>query len=273
MHTTWRNPNASKSQLMLDAFSHLNAFLNRVQGCSPTRKGAESDHVAVILKIHINELAFKMKDKKLTTKNRLGKIMNDETTNVIYNKILQEITKANDNNDNTQGEYTSYFKNLKRAGEEPAMKTITPPMDWFERSKDKIQPQIETVTSILKQLRKCKDKHTKSCLQKEPKLANKIPKTVTAEAKESYMSKLAEKIARLAGTNSKAAWKAVHKCKLGNKINHKKTKNMVLKQPNGQRAKTDKKNMSVFCPHCIRIFNNHRFASPEALVFIKNQEN
>ncbi len=60
------------------------------------------------------------------------------------------------------------------------------------------------------------------------------------------MSKLAEKIARLAGTNSKAAWKAVHKCKLGNKINHKKTKTMALKLSNGQRAKTDKENMSVF---------------------------
>jgi hypothetical protein len=81
---------------------------------------------------------------------------------------------------------------------------------------------------MLKQLRKCRDKHTKSRLQKELKLANKIRNIVIAEAKESYMSKLAEKIARLAGTNSKAAWKAVCKCVLGNKINHKKTKTMVL---------------------------------------------
>jgi hypothetical protein len=97
-------------------------------------------------------------------------------------------------------------------------------MDWFETSKDKIQPQIDTVTSMLKQLRECKEEHTKSCLQKELKLANKICNIVIEEAKESYMSKLAEKIARLAGTNSKAAWTAVHKCELGNKINHKKPK-------------------------------------------------
>ncbi len=70
MHTTstWRNPNASKSQHMLDVFSCLNTFFNWVQGCNPTRKGAESDHTAAILKIHISKLAFKMKDKKLTTK-------------------------------------------------------------------------------------------------------------------------------------------------------------------------------------------------------------
>jgi hypothetical protein len=85
------------------------------------------------------------------------------------------------------------------------------------------------------------------------------------------MSKLAEKIARLAGTNSKTAWKAVRECELGNKINHKK-KTMALKLPNGQSAKTDKENMSIFRPNCIRIFNNHRIVLQEALDFIKKQE-
>jgi hypothetical protein len=37
-HTTWRNPNASKSQHMPDVFSCLNTFFNRVQGCNPTKK-------------------------------------------------------------------------------------------------------------------------------------------------------------------------------------------------------------------------------------------
>jgi hypothetical protein len=113
-HTTWRNPNASKSQHMLDVFSCSNSFFNRIQGCNPTRKGAGSDHMAVILKIHINRQAFKMKDKKLTTKTDWEKIMNDEATNAIYNKKLQEITNTNEtNNDNTQEEYTSHFKNVK----------------------------------------------------------------------------------------------------------------------------------------------------------------
>ncbi len=52
----------------------------------PHKKGAESDHMAVILNIHINKLAFKMKDKKLINKTDWEKIMNDETTNAIYNK-------------------------------------------------------------------------------------------------------------------------------------------------------------------------------------------
>jgi hypothetical protein len=78
---------------------------------------------------------------------------------------------------------------------------------------------------LLNQLSKCKDKHTKSCLQKELKLANKIHNIIIAEAKESYVSKLAEKNARLAGTNSKAAWKAVRECELGNKNQPQKNKN------------------------------------------------
>jgi hypothetical protein len=151
------------------------------------------------------------------------------------------MTSVNKNNNNTQEEYTNYFKNVKRAGKETTKKTIIPPLDWFEMSKDKLQPRINTVNSICKQLRKCKDKHTTSCLEKELKLANKICNIVVAEAKELYMSKLAEKIARLAGTNSKAMWKAVRKYKLGNKINHKKTKTMVLKLPNGQKQKQTKR--------------------------------
>ncbi len=41
-HTTWRNPNASKSQHMLDVFSCSNTFFNRVQGCNPTKKAQRS---------------------------------------------------------------------------------------------------------------------------------------------------------------------------------------------------------------------------------------
>jgi hypothetical protein len=76
-------------------------------------------------------------------------------------------------------------------------------MDWFETSKDKIQPRIDTVTSLLKQLRECKDEHTKSCLQEELKLANKIRNIIISEAKESYMSKLAEKLQDWLGQTAK----------------------------------------------------------------------
>jgi hypothetical protein len=51
-----------------------------------------------------------------------------------------------------------------------------------------------------------------------------------------------------------------------------KTKTMSLKLPNSRKAKTDKENMNVFQPHCIRIFNNQRIVSPEALEFIRKQE-
>jgi hypothetical protein len=163
MHTTWRNPNALKSQHMLDVFSCLNTFFNRVQGCNPTRKGAESDHKALILKIDISKLAFKMKDKKLPPKQtgKKSSMMKQQTPSTTK---TTKMTNANKNNNHTQEEYTNYFKNIKRVSKETAMKTITPPMDWFNTSKDKIQPQIDTVTSLLKHLRKCTNEHTTSRL-------------------------------------------------------------------------------------------------------------
>jgi hypothetical protein len=141
-HTTWRNPNASKSQHMLDVFSCSNTFFNRVQGCNPTRKGAESNHTAVILKIHINKLAFKMKDKKLTTKTDWEKILNDETTNAIYNKKLQKITNTNEDNNDTQEEYTKYFKNVKRAVKKQQQKQSNPPWIGSKQAKTKYNHKL-----------------------------------------------------------------------------------------------------------------------------------
>jgi hypothetical protein len=233
---------------MLDVFSCSNTLFKRVQGCNTTTKGTESDHTAVLLKIHINTLSFKMKDKKLITKTDWEKIMGDETTDMTYNETLKNLNELTTTNNNTPTEYTDFFKNVKRAGKQTATKLITPPLDWFEMSKEKTQPRINVVNAIHKHISECKDKQTINHLKKI-KLANKIRNIVIAEAKEHYMSKLAEKIARLAGTNSKAAWKAVRECELGNKINHRKKKPMSLRLPNGEKAKTDKENMSVFHPH------------------------
>jgi hypothetical protein len=50
----------------------------------PTRKGVESEHTRVLLKIYINTLSFKMENKNLQPQPTGKKIMNDETTNTQY---------------------------------------------------------------------------------------------------------------------------------------------------------------------------------------------
>ena len=122
---------------MLDVFSCSNTIFKRVQGCNTTNKGTESDHTAVLLKIHINTLSFKMQKKKLITKTDWEKILSDETTNATYNKTLKNLNELTATDDNTPIEYTNFFKNVKRAGEQTATKLITPPLDWFEMSKEK----------------------------------------------------------------------------------------------------------------------------------------
>jgi hypothetical protein len=86
--------NMEEPQCIAWCFLMVEHLFNKVQGCNPTRKSAESDHTAVKLKIHISKLAIKMKDKKLTTKTDWEEIIYDEATNAIYNENLQEITNA-----------------------------------------------------------------------------------------------------------------------------------------------------------------------------------
>jgi hypothetical protein len=168
--------------------------------------------------------------------------------------------------------YTEFFTHVKEAGRITETKTKQTPSDWFELSKEKIQPIINTMTALLKQIRECNNEQLQTNLSRQLKLANKIRNITVAEAKSKYLSKLAEEIGELSGTNCKNSWKAVRQCKLGNKTNYKKQKIMSLRLPNGQRAKTDKENMSVFHPNCIRVFNNHRIVSSEALNFITQCE-
>ncbi len=109
-------------------------IFKRVQGCNTTKKGAESNHTAVLLKIHINTLFFKMQ-KKLITKTDWEKILGDETTNATYKETLKNLNDLTATDDNTPIEYADFFKNVKRAGKQTATQLITPPLDWFEMSK------------------------------------------------------------------------------------------------------------------------------------------
>jgi hypothetical protein len=110
-----------------------------------------------------------MQKKKLITKTDWEKILSDETTNATYNETLKNLNELTATDDNTPIEYTNFFKKVKRAGEQRATKLITPPLDWFEMSKEKTQPQIDIVNSIRKQLRECKDQQTINRLKKELK--------------------------------------------------------------------------------------------------------
>ena len=95
-------------------------------------------------------------------------------------------------------------------------------------SKDEIQPTIDKVTTLLKELRECNNKQQRLTTSTELKLANKIQNFLITIAKSRYLSNLADKIGELSGSNCKAAWKAVRQCELGNKSNHNKQKPMSL---------------------------------------------
>ena len=49
-------------------------------------------------------------------------------------------------------------------------------------------------------------------------------------------------------------------------------KNTAFRLPNGTKTRTDKENIQVMQPHCIRILNNHKIVSPKALEFAVQRE-
>jgi hypothetical protein len=63
---------------------------------------------------------------------------------------------------------------VKEARHATATKMKTTPTDWFEMSKDEIQPTIDKVTTLLKELRECNNEQQRLTKSTELKLANKI---------------------------------------------------------------------------------------------------
>jgi hypothetical protein len=172
-HTTWKNPSASKSQHMLDIFSCSNNLFKRVRTCHTIKNGVESNHTAVIIELELTSIAFKMyaqnRPKQETTNWEL--ILLDKKINIEYNRTLTQYTQPNPE-DPQPIDYTEFFKYVKNAGEATATKTQLDPLDWFEHSKDLIQPTIDAVTDLLKQWRECHDEQTQ---KKDPPPSNQLP--------------------------------------------------------------------------------------------------
>jgi hypothetical protein len=137
---------------MLDIFSCSNNLFKQVRTCHTIKDGIKSDHTAVIIKIELTSIAFKMHPQnhpgQETTDWDL--IITDDQTNIEYNQILTQHTQPTATNPEPQ-EYTEFFKCVKEAGQTIATKTKLDPSDWFELNKSKIQPTIDAVTTLLKQ--------------------------------------------------------------------------------------------------------------------------
>ncbi len=134
-------------------------------------------------------------------------INTNDKANARYNEILEQYTQTFTHN--PPKEYTEYFDCVKEAGHATATKMKTNPTDWFEMSEEEIQPTIDIVTTLLKELQECNDKQRRFSISTELKLANKIQNITIPAAKSKYLSDLADKIGELSGSNCKAAWKAV----------------------------------------------------------------
>jgi exonuclease III len=100
-HTTWRNTNASKSQHVLDVFSISSNIFKRVRKCHTTRDSVDSDHTAVIIKLELTSISFKMQENNhpnniQTTDWEL--INTNDETKARYNETLEQYTQTSAHN-------------------------------------------------------------------------------------------------------------------------------------------------------------------------------
>ena len=125
-HITWRNTNASKSQHMLDVFSVSSNIFKRVRDCHTTKYGVDSDHTAVIIKLELTSISFKMQENNhpnniQTTDWEL--INTNDETKAKYNETLERYTQTSTHN--PPKEYTDFFDCVKEAGHATATKMKT----------------------------------------------------------------------------------------------------------------------------------------------------
>jgi hypothetical protein len=179
--------------------------------------------------------------------------------------MTRELSPSNNPN------YTTFFQGVETAAKCAATTVEKKAVDWFEMSKEKIQPVIDKMYNLLAEYRNSTGEGAR-IMKEELKLASKIRSITINEAKATYLSAKAEEIGNLAGGNTKEMWVSVREMELGNTVNHVQPKKMALRLPNGERAKNDKENMSIMHPHCMRVFNNHKIVSPQALDLLTQRE-
>ena len=272
-YATWKNFNPHYSHYhMLDVFSISASLFKHVTDCGTCAKHGidHTDHTATKICINIGSIA-----KKNNTKNNIhngrtnwNQILRDPTTNAEFNNRLTSEYKLKTEHD---GNYTTFNETILETAKATASTTTKPTVDWFEMSKDNIQPLIDRITQLRAQQRSQSNPNPDRT-SRELKLCIRLKTIAIREAKSKYMSYIAEKIGTLSGDNTKAMWDAIKTCKLGHEVNYHRPTTMALTLPNGKKATNDKENMSVLLPHCEKLFNNTSNVSPNALDHIDQRE-
>ena len=202
-YTTWKQFNESRSQHMLDVFSISGSSWKRVRDCETIENGATSDHSAVSIKIHLNSIAANIKTNEMYAgKEDYAKIVAETEENEKFNKILEELAPGETPN------YTHFFQSVMVAAKATATKLQKKPIDWFEFSKQTVQPAITKVNKLLNEHRKAIGPEADE-IHAQLKLANKLRDIAVKAGKSAFLSHQAEEIGNISDGNTKAKWAAV----------------------------------------------------------------
>ena len=196
-YVTWKGMNPNKpSYHMLDVFSISASLFKHVTDCGASKHGIDdSDHSATSITLNIGSIKKKTQSTNHTRNARPDwkRILQDPETNAEFNyKLSTEYESITTQCD----DYTTFNETILESGTTTAISDNKPTLDWFEMSKDKIQPLIDRITTLRAKQRSQTDPDPHRTTT-ELKLCIRLKSIAIRDAKSKYMSYIAEQIGTL----------------------------------------------------------------------------
>lgn len=257
IYGTWKEIKTG-SMHMLDVFSASIDVCKRIKDCGRVTYGVDGDHYAVMMKFHLNTIAFK---------NVLAKGSAD------YKTIKEEECKTFNDGVWERGKdekYTKCMETINIVAEETCMKTKYVINGWYKFGGEELRKATEERDKMRSEMREREGKVNNSdCpLLKE---ANKRVKDVIDNAHAKYERSKAEKVHKMA-EDGKGGWVAANEMMAGDSGHHVKPKTMAMKMENGKLSTNDKEHMSVFYPHFNKLLIAGSTKYAKAAEYIKQRE-
>jgi hypothetical protein len=244
---------------MHDIFMCSQSLHKQVRDCNTILEGVISDHRVVFLKLTLTYIKVQQSHAISKGVTNWQKIQSNEHLRMVHNKPLQSmITPAMD--------YDEYNDAVLKAGELTMTNNKRKCEGWFQLSQATLALLLSNRNQLLHAV-KCAShlpQSIQSTMQANLQCLNRHITISVFNVKAKWYAKLCLKIHNMQ-FNPHVAWEHIRLLAKGKTAHHQKNLNMAMQLPDGTKATSSSKNMSVFGPHFTKVFNNHRFIDPTIL--------
>ena len=261
-YTTWTH-NVHHTHHMLDIWT--TNTLSRIHDCKVFDLNGilNSDHSAVIAKIHLNTIKHSGTDQIDAGVTDWKEIKENDERFREFNSKIREAT-----NENTC--YTDFHSAILEAGASTATKPKEVRRGWFEMSREILQPLVQRKNKLCTRLRRV-PAAVKELFKETLNDLKKQVKEAVEEAKAKWSAVMATAINAM-NDQPKEAWKKFRAVEDGVTGHHTKPRTMRMRKSDGTLANNDKDNMHIFSNHLNRVYNHQRAGDKDAAQLIAQRE-